>query len=133
MLYSHTGMYFCNGRAFVWGYLNTGRISLSTPGLVPISLIAPGRVLSMRSEAQNIVSVLRACAVWPALHLHGVTAHFNGTRPRPSHFQLRLEIYVAPVQICAQILCGYGTCLSKLGRRNVNEMRYAGLYMRRCM
>ena len=38
----------------------------------------------MRRDSEHA----RACAVHSALHLHGVTLHFNRSRPLPSYFEL---------------------------------------------
>ena len=67
-------------------------------------------------------------AIRTAIHLHGVTIHFNTTRPLPAYFELGgltpAYLRYAGV-IWEQVLCEYSACLSMLRRRSAYQMRYA--------
>ena len=42
----------------------------------------------LREDMQRDSEHARACAVRMAIHLHGVTIHFNTTRPLAAYFEL---------------------------------------------
>ena len=42
----------------------------------------------LREYMQRDSEHARACAVRTAMHLHGVTIHFNTARPLPAYFEL---------------------------------------------
>ena len=44
---------------------------------------------SLREYMRRDSEHARACAIHTAMHLHGVTTHFNTTRPLPAYFELR--------------------------------------------